>query len=122
MRKILIVFITSVLVLLLVFISSLRIFSIKHQEAIEHAITDYINLSFENTIHIEGFHLTYLNNFPNARLILSNVVLSDDTCEIIHIGNIKVFFNLLNWLNENIEINRMIISNTTIKSRIEIFI
>ncbi len=89
MRKILIVFITSILVLFLVFISSLLIFSIKHQETIEQSITDYINSSFENTIHIESFHLTYLNNFPNARLSLSNVVLSDDSCEVIRIGSIK---------------------------------
>ena len=120
MRKILIVFITSILVLFLVFISSLLIFSIKHQETIEQSITDYINSSFENTIHIESFHLTYLNNFPNARLSLSNVVLSDDSCEVIRIGSINVFFNIWNFLNENIEINRIIISDAIINDRIDI--
>ena len=120
MRKIIIVFLLSVFSLCLVVVSILFIFSYKHKESVEKTIVEYINSRFNNSIHIEGFHLTYLNNFPNARLKLTNVVLSDDTTELINIGSIQVLFNLRSFLQDSIKINRVIISDAAIYNRIDI--
>ncbi len=119
MRKIIIVFILSVFSLGLVVVSILIIYSFKHQDSIEKTIVEYINSRFNNSIHIEGFHLTYLNNFPNARLKLTNVIFSDDTTELINIGTIQVLFNLRNFLQDSININRIIISDAAVYSRID---
>ena len=120
MKKIIIVFLLSVFSFGLVVVSVLFIYSYKHQDSIEKTIVDYINSSFNNSVHIEGFHLTYLNNFPNARLKLTNVILSDDTTELINIGSIQVLFNLREFIKDSIKINRIIINDAVVYNRIDI--
>ncbi len=119
MRKIIIVSLLSIFSLCLVVVSILIIYSIKHQDSVENGIVDYINSSFNNSVHIEGFHLTYLNNFPNARLKLSNVVLFDDTTELINIGSIQILFNLRQFLQDSIKINRIIVSDAMVINKID---
>jgi hypothetical protein len=120
MRKVLIIFLLSVFSLILVAVSILLIYSIRHQETIEKSLVEYINTRFDNAIHISDFHLTYLNNFPNARLMISDVVLHDDTTEVLRIGSVQVLFNLRNFLNDSIKINRIIINDAILNSRIDI--
>ncbi len=120
MRKVLIIFLLSVFSLFLVAVSILLIYSIKHQDTIEKTIVEYINSSFDNSIHIDDFHLSYLNNFPNARLKLSNIVLFDDTTEVMSIGSVQVLFNIGNFFKDSIKINRIIINESTVNNRIDI--
>ena len=109
----------SIISLCLIGATVLVIYSFKHQDSIEDTIVDYINSSFDNSVHIEEFHLTYLNNFPDARLKLTHVVLSDDTTELINIGSIQVLFNLWDFIDDSIKINSIIIDDAVVNNRID---
>jgi hypothetical protein len=120
MRKVLLIFLAGIFSLFFVAITVLIIYSGKHQDTIEKSVVEYINSQFENAIHIEDFHLSYLNNFPNARIRLSNIVLTDDTTEVIRIGSIRVLFNIRNFLKDSIKIHKIIIDDAVINNKIDI--
>ena len=120
MRKVLLIFLAGIFSLFFVAITILIIYSGKHQDTIEKSVVEYINSQFENAIHIEDFHLSYLNNFPNARIRLSNIVLTDDTTEVIRIGSIRVLFNIRNFLKDSIKIHKIIIDDAVINNKIDI--
>ena len=120
MKKVFVILFLSVFSLFLVVVSILVMYSNKHQETVDKSVVEYINSRFNNSIHVESFHLTYLNNFPNARLNLSNIILYDDTTEVIRIGNVQVLFNIWNFLKDSIKINRIIINDAIVINRIDI--
>lgn len=95
------------------------VFSYRHQERLEEIFTEYINASFDNRIHIERFHLSYIRNFPKAGLTISNISVSDENNEILRIGTLRILFDLRQFLNDSIKINRIILSDGFLHSIID---
>ena len=101
-------------------LSVLGYLAYRHQDEVEQTITAELNSYFENTIHIDKFHLTFINHFPSARLKISNISIQDDDKEILKIGSIQAFFDLTFFLRDSIVLKRLIISDGYIESIVDI--